>query len=111
MIYALVPLLQDRDGHHGLHVFDRGDIITGHYTPEALDWLVEHGHASDERPEDVTPAYSLVDGLTYHGPAAAGGLMGSVFKRGDRVDGILPGPLLRDVISRGEASHDEPEMT
>lgn len=105
LIYALVPLLKDRDSHHPFHTFDRGDILTGHYTPEALAWLVEQGHASEERPEDVTPAYSLIDHLTYHGPGAPAGRR---FMRGDRVDGILPGPLLREVIARGDASLDEP---
>jgi hypothetical protein len=103
MIYALIPILNDRDGHHGLHTFDRGDLLSGHFTPEALAWLVEHEQASTERPDDVTPAYSLVDNLTYHGPG------GGVFHRGDRIDGILPGPLLREVIARGDASHDDPQ--
>jgi hypothetical protein len=107
-IYALIPLVQDRDHEHhrSLQVFERGDLLSGHFTPEALAWLVEHEQASAERPDDVTPAYSLIDNLTYHGPGAPAG---GRFRRGDRVDGILPGPLLRQVIARGDASHQKPK--
>lgn len=105
MIYALVPLLQDGEGHHGLKTFHRGDIISGHYTPEALRWLIKHDQASDQRPDDATPVYSLIDHLTYHGPGAPAGCR---FMRGDRIDGILPGPLAREVVARGEASYDDP---
>jgi len=48
----------------------------------------------------VTPVYALIDGLS-HGVRS--------FARGERIDGALPGPLVRQVIAGGEASTKKPK--
>lgn len=93
--YATVPLL------HGDYEFEPGDEIQHHYTPEALEKLTAHGHASPHRPKGVRAVYALVDNLTYHPPH-------SVFMRGDRIDGVIPRRVLQHVIENGEASYDKP---
>lgn len=95
-VYATTCLLHDGGD------FEPGDELQHHYTPEQLERLIAHGHASPERPPGVEPVYALVDDLAYHpGPSYR-------FRRGDRIDGVIPRCAVRVIVERGDASTDRP---
>ena len=96
-VYATVPLAIGELG------FATGDELHLHITPGALQALIDRGEASYEPPADAdtTPAYALTP-LSYHPHTS-----GYDFATGDRVDGILPAPVLAACIARGDATRDK----
>jgi hypothetical protein len=82
-----------------------GDELQHHCNPEMLERLMALGRASYERPAGVSAVYALAR-LSWH-PST----VGYQFEIGDRIDGILPSPLVKTCLENGTATLDEPKVT
>jgi hypothetical protein len=97
-LYATQVLL------HGGVAFAPGDELGWHVDPEMQQTLLSLGRASYERPSGVTPAYALMR-LSYHPHTA-----GVTLEIGDRIDGVLPAPIVAACIANKQASLTQPKV-
>jgi hypothetical protein len=91
MVFATVPILY-MDQTFPLGVFDVGDRVDLHYTPEACEWLVENGQASHERP-DKPAVYALATLSARPHP----------IQPGERIEHRFVQPVLRRLVADGLA--------
>jgi hypothetical protein len=90
---------------HGGVEFAPGDELGWHVSPEMQQKLLELGRASYTRPSGITPVSALAT-LSYHPHTA-----GITLEPGDRIDGVLPAPIVAGCIANGQATLDEPKVT
>jgi hypothetical protein len=84
--------------------FAPGDELGWHVDPTMQQKLLELGRASYDRPSGVTAVYALAR-LSYHPHTA-----GITLEPGDRIDGVLPAPIVAGCIANGQATLDEPKV-